>query len=164
VRATLHQQFYRFLGYRIDLGYTRTAENYLGGGFVNTPNGFEPARGAIGTNVYETAVSYVIEAPEHRGRFTPFGDAGGALLTFLPTQSHDPDAVQVRPALGFGAGLNYRLSSHLGLRAEYRGLFYKNPDFKTSGFGDFVTTKNFTVTNEPTISLVYTFKSAKKGK
>jgi opacity protein-like surface antigen len=52
----------------------------------------------------------------------------------------------------FGAGVNYRLTDHLGVRAEYRGLSYKNPDFKDPGLA-----KLFTVTSEPVVSIVYRF-------
>ena len=61
----------------------------------------------------------------------------------------------------FGVGMNYRLTEHLGLRAEYRGLFYKSPDFGvTRNIGP--VTRLFTVTNEPTVSLSYTFGTRRK--
>jgi long-subunit fatty acid transport protein len=55
----------------------------------------------------------------------------------------------------FGVGMNYRFSEHFGMRAEYRGLFYKSPTLpfpKTAP-----VTRLFTITNEPAISLTYTF-------
>jgi opacity protein-like surface antigen len=59
----------------------------------------------------------------------------------------------------FGTGMNYKLSRHWALRAEYRGLFYKNPDWSgiRSADTNVPTSKLYTVTNEPTISLVYRF-------
>jgi hypothetical protein len=62
--------------------------------------------------------------------------------------------------------MNYKLTSHLDLRAEYRGLFYKSPDFTLppyDGF-NFPMSRLFTVTNAPAISLVYRFGGAKKSK
>jgi opacity protein-like surface antigen len=58
----------------------------------------------------------------------------------------------------FGAGMNYRLSEHWALRAEYRGLVRENPDFGNAyalPIFRFIATTN--VTNEPTISIVYRF-------
>ena len=59
----------------------------------------------------------------------------------------------------FGVGMNYKLTSHLDLRAEYRGLFYKSPDFNLPpyGQGNFPITRLFTVTSQPAISVVYSF-------
>jgi len=41
------------------------------------------------------------------------------------------------------------LSRRFDLRAEYRGLLYKNPDFQTGGDP---YSKQLTLTNEPTLS------------
>jgi opacity protein-like surface antigen len=104
--------------------------------------------------MYELTAAYALQGPKNN-RFNTFAQLGGGTLAFLPTQDPSPYAVQFRAAMVFGAGINYKLSEHLGLRGEYRGLFYKNPDFKNNG--PFPTTKVFTVTNEPTVSIVYTF-------
>lgn len=56
----------------------------------------------------------------------------------------------------FGVGMNYRLTKRLGLRAEYRGLFYKNPDFAPN-LNTVPVTRLFTVTDQPAVSLTYTF-------
>jgi hypothetical protein len=60
----------------------------------------------------------------------------------------------------FGVGMSYRLTEHLGLRAEYRGLFYKSPDFAPMR-NEVPVTRLFTVTNEPVVSLSYTFGGRK---
>jgi hypothetical protein len=64
----------------------------------------------------------------------------------------------------FGAGANFKLTDHLDLRAEYRGFFYKSPDFGlldiTPGItatNQFPMTRLFTVTSSPAVSLVYHF-------
>lgn len=88
--------------------------------------------------------------------FSTFVQTGGALLPFLPVQNPGPGSVRFRPALLFGTGANYRLSEPIGVRAECRGLFYKNPDFKTAA------NKLFTVTSEPTVSLFYMFGGGAK--
>jgi hypothetical protein len=65
----------------------------------------------------------------------------------------------------FGVGMNYQISRHLEMRAEYRGLFYKSPDFNLppyDGF-DFPMSRLFTVTSEPAVSIVYRFGGMKKA-
>jgi hypothetical protein len=62
----------------------------------------------------------------------------------------------MRAAMVFGVSATYNLTSHLGLKGEYRGLFYKNPNFQ-NGDPSIQTSQLFTVTSEPTVSLVYTF-------
>jgi hypothetical protein len=52
--------------------------------------------------------------------------------------------------------MNCKLSKQWGIRAEYRGLFYKNPDWNMNN-GPVTTSKLYTVTNEPTLSIVYRF-------
>jgi hypothetical protein len=44
--------------------------------------------------------------------------------------------------------MNYKLSENFALRAEYRGLFYENPDFKNLDT-PIPISKLFTVTNSP---------------
>jgi opacity protein-like surface antigen len=154
VLATFHQQFKPWLGYNVNAGYSRFTENYsMGTSFTSTAPPYSLgslSQTSIGTNMFELSAAYVVEGPRTK-RFSTFVQTGGALLPFLPTANPSKGAVQFRPALLFGTGLNYKLSEHVGVRAEYRGLFYKNPDFKTT------VNKLFTVTNEPTVSLFYTF-------
>jgi opacity protein-like surface antigen len=164
VLGTFHQAFKPWLGYSVNLGYSRFAENYSSGfAFVPTANSPLPpvssfSRGSIQTNMYETTIAYVVEGPKAK-RFSTFAQIGGGGLWFLPTQNPAPHSEQVRLAMVFGVGMNYKLSNHFGLRAEYRGLFFKSPDFKS--VSSVPVTKLFTVSSQPTVSLVYTFGGAK---
>jgi hypothetical protein len=159
VLGTFHQQFKPWLGYNVNLGYSRFTENYSNGFTYTstTPQYWNSwiTHTSIDTNMYELSAASVVQGPWTK-RFSTFFQTGGAILTFLPTQNPSPGAVQFRPALIFGVGFNYRLSEHLGVRAEYRGQFYKNPDFKMS------LDKLFTVTNAPAVSLVYSFGGTSK--
>jgi opacity protein-like surface antigen len=165
VLGTFHQSFKPWLGYNVNLGYTRFSENYsYGAAFVPAEAlTFKPwssfSQGSIGTNMYELTIAYVFEGPRNK-RFSTFGQFGGGGLFFLPTQNSSPANQQTRPAMIFGVGMNYKLTQHFDVRAEYRGLFYKNPDFAYSE--GFPMTKLFTVTNSPAVSLVYRFGGGKK--
>jgi opacity protein-like surface antigen len=90
--------------------------------------------------------------------FTTFAQFGGGGLFFVPFTQSDKYNSQVRPAMVFGLGMNYRLTDHFGVRAEYRGLFYKSPDFAADLYPAPVT-RLFTVTNPRVIGLIYTFGS-----
>lgn len=166
VLGTFHQSVRPWLGYNVNIGYSRFSENYSEGWAVlpnktsiNPPN-YSFAQGSIGTNMYELTVAYAVQGPKTK-HFTTFAQLGGGGLFFLPTKDPAPYSEQIRTTMVFGVGMNYKLSEHLGLRAEYRGLFYKNPDFK--GFDSPIpVSKLFTVTSEPTIGIVYTFGHGKQ--
>jgi opacity protein-like surface antigen len=160
--VTFHQSFSQWLGYNLNFGYSRFTENYSSVSAFGSNAPVQPLQNSyfsqlsIGTNMYELTIAPVIQGPKAK-RFSTFAQFGGGGLWFLPTQAASLYGPQVRAAMVFGAGLNYKLTDHLGMRAEYRGLFYKDPDFGTGGLS-----KLFTVTSEPAVSLVYTFGGAKQ--
>jgi opacity protein-like surface antigen len=164
--ATFHQSFRPWWGYNVNFGYSRFTENYsFGSAFVSNapiqpPQNSYFSQLSIGTNMYELTIAPVIQGPKTE-RFSTFAQFGGGGLWFLPTEAGSLYSPQVRAAMVFGVGLNYKLTDHLGMRAEYRGLFYKNPDFAYRS-GQAPMSKLFTVTSEPTVSLVYTFGGAKQ--
>jgi opacity protein-like surface antigen len=162
--GTFRQTFSSWLGYSVNLGYSRISERYLSPDFYyHYSNQFN-----VDSNMYESTISYVAHTPVNK-RFALFGDIGPGLLTFLPVhrgvdavnfapgqQASLVPGVQFRPAGVAGAGIDLHLTRRFDLRAEYRGLLYKNPDFQT---GDAPYSKQLTLTNEPTISLVYHFRA-----
>jgi hypothetical protein len=163
ILGTIHQSFKPWLGYNVNFGYSRFSEQYSQGSyFPNPPQPNNPISsfiyGSIGEKMYELTGASVVQGPRTK-RVETFFQLGGGVLSFLPTQSPSPYWVEFRPAMVFGTGMNYRVSKHWELRAEYRGLFYKTPSF--NGFkeanSDVPTVKLYTITNEPTISLVYRF-------
>jgi opacity protein-like surface antigen len=166
VVGTIHQSFKPWLGYNVNLGYTRFTENYsYGSAFVSPQTStLKPSslftQGSVGTNMYETTIAYVVQGPSDK-KFSTFAQFGGGGLWFLPNTHPEAYNKQIRPAMVFGVGLNYKLSERFGIRAEYRGLFYKNPDFAYS-LSLAPISKMFTVTNEPTVSVTYTFGGKKK--
>lgn len=160
VNGTIHQEINPWLGYNVNLGYTRFPERYSSGSAtaptsIQVPPVYDFAQTSIGTNMYELTMAYSIQGPR-TGRWGTSAQLGGGALFFLPTRDPSPYAVQIRATMVFGVGLAYRLSQHFGVRADYRGLFYKSPDFKNGQFPTPIS-KLFTVTSEPTVSVVYTF-------
>jgi opacity protein-like surface antigen len=161
VLGTFHQQLTHWIGYETSFGYTRLAENYLSAVGYNGMGGDTGGATAhsISSDVYELSLAVVAKGPVSSHRMQTFLDGGSGVLLFRPTRQPLREGSQVRAMVLFGAGIDYRLSDHFGIRAEYRGMFYKNPDFRNPNI---VATKLFTVTNEPTISLVYRFGAYKR--
>jgi opacity protein-like surface antigen len=155
----VHQQFKPWLGYNVNFGYTRFSENYSSGTVYtqagsNVPVSSTFSHASINTNMYELTVAAVVQGP-HTKRFSTFAQVGGGGLFFVQTGSGTASE-QTRPAMVFGTGINYKLTDHLAMRAEYRGLFYKSPDFVEP------VSRLFTVTSEPSVSVVYTFGGRKE--
>lgn len=165
IEATFHQQFSRYMGYNVDLGYSRFAEKYgtVDRGSTVVP-GYIPTNGSqsFGINMYEVGATAVIEGPRTR-RLSTSAETGVSVLTFLPTVRPSDLHLQFRPALAFGIGVNYKLNSYLSTRIAYKGLFYQNPEFRSPGtiIGD---AQFLTVTSEPTISLTYTLGKRRKSR
>jgi hypothetical protein len=161
--GTFHQSFRPWLGYNVNFGYSRFSEKYSQG--MYSPNPSAPPSpyssfdyGSIGDNMYELTGAYLVQGPRAR-RVDTFFQLGGGVLSFLPTQDPSPYWVEFRPVMVFGTGINYRFSNHWALRGEYRGLFYKNPSFSgiRTADSDVPTVKLYTITHEPTMSIVYRF-------
>ena len=62
-------------------------------------------------------------------------------------------ATQVRGMFVYGAGVDFPAFKHWYLRAEFRGLGYKAPDFKLSP----LATNAFAFTYEPSLGIAYRF-------
>ncbi len=61
---------------------------------------------------------------------------------------------RVSPGVNFAVGFNKALlTQHLGLRVQYRGIYYKTPDFGVTAF----KTDAFRLTSEPMAGLYLHF-------
>jgi opacity protein-like surface antigen len=76
--------------------------------------------------------------------FDPSGDLGG----FVAGANTQNKAVFL-----YGGGVDFRISSVISVRAEYRGLVYKRPDFDLSSLNSDVTTH----TAQPSAGIVFRF-------
>jgi opacity protein-like surface antigen len=142
--ATFRQSFKPWLGYEVNYGYTRFAERYS-----TIPFGVQ-----VQDNLHEVSVAYLVQGPSFLG-FQPFGAVGTAGLIFLPTSvGGQKYTQQTRVPLLYEFGVNYAiLTSHLGLRLQYRGLDYKTPDFGSTQ----LTTNARRQTSEPTVGAYFRF-------
>jgi hypothetical protein len=121
--ATVRQSFHPWLGYEVNYSYTRFTEEYS-----TLPFGVQ-------NNLHEVSVAYLLQGPTlpFLG-LQPFGAVGTGVLIFLPTTvGGQKYSQQDRVPLLYEVGVNHPiLTSHLGLRFQYRGLLYKTPDFNAA--------------------------------
>jgi len=103
------------------------------GNYGNGPDVSNPDPAANGGGPYAGIPGY------------PQASGSGSNSTGLPAQ--------IRPTFVYGGGFEVPLSSHFIVRAEYRGLAFKQPDFKQAG----LQTGAFGVLSEPTISFAWRF-------
>jgi len=107
-------------------GYSRDTQ-YYSGSFGTS---------GVQTNLHEMTGAFLFTLPVHIARVRPYALAGTGALRFVPTS----DAMslvpgtqgQTRAVFLYGGGANFDLTRNIGIRAEYRGLLSKTPDFGLS--------------------------------
>jgi opacity protein-like surface antigen len=139
--------FNRWLGADATYGYARnTQQNTTADGAFNVQSDVHQATGAL-----------VLGVPSRSARLKPYGLAGVSALTFDPTGNSGgfvPGAdSQTKAAFVYGGGVDFRISHFISLRAEYRGLVYKRPDFDIRSLDSDVTTH----TAQPSAGIVFRF-------
>ena len=75
------------------------------------------------------------------------------MLLDIPTSSQNANNTEVKPVFVYGAGLDWALVPHLGLRFQYRGNLYEAPDLTKI----YTSTSAFTHTAEPMIGAFVRF-------
>ena len=139
--------FNHWLGADASYGYTRNTQN-------NTT-----ADGAfnVHSNIHQTTGALVLGAPVSSARLRPYGLVGGGVLTFDPSGDIggfvSGASTQSKAAFLYGGGVDFKLSKLISLRAEYRGLVYKRPDFDVSSLNSDATTH----TAQPSAGIVFHF-------
>jgi hypothetical protein len=106
--------------------------------------------------VHEVTAAYLVQAPTIPILgLQPFASIGTGGLIFLPTEvGGQRYSQQARFPILYEVGVNYPiLTSHLGLRLQYRGLSYKTPDFNAS----VITTNARRQTSEPSVGAYFRF-------
>lgn len=103
-------------GVEADYGYALNTQAYGSAGVLQ----------GVKTYSHEVSGAYVFRMP--MGKVTPFALAGAGALVFDP-KDFAGASTQARGAFVYGAGLDYNMSHHLFMRAEYRGFVYNSPTF-----------------------------------
>jgi outer membrane immunogenic protein len=135
----------RWLAAEANYGYDRNTQLYFGSA---------PAR--IQTSIHQVTGSAVVKLPGF-ARLQPFVLAGGGALVFDPTGNAGgffAGATQeTKGAFLYGGGVDYRLTNHFAVRAEYRGLVYKAPSFNLVN----LNTDSWTHIAQPSVGIVFSF-------
>lgn len=82
-----------------------------------------------------------------------FALAGGGLKFFSTESGQTGVSGETKPVFVYGAGLDYTVLPHLGLRFQYRGNLYRAPDLASA----FSSTDRFARTSEPSLGAYVRF-------
>ena len=149
--ATYRFKISRLNSVEVNYGLTRNSQYYAVRSVLSGGEAFY----AIQTNVSEATAEYVF-TPWKSGRLSPFLLGGVGALIFNPTgNSYGTTAAgtEIKGALSYGGGADYRILRNLALRVQIRGLAYKAPDFYVPG----LTTGQAGNLAVPSLGLVFHF-------
>jgi opacity protein-like surface antigen len=127
------------LGYELTYSYNRANESY------NT----SPVKAVA----HEVGADYVVSFGLPVVPLKVFGLAGGGLLFVEPDSGQSGTQGNTKAVFVYGAGLDYSLIPHLGLRLQYRGNLYRAPDLLHA----FTSTQKFTTTSQPMLGAYFRF-------
>lgn len=139
------------IGYEVTFSY-----NNADAKFVPTPApscGYEcnnPPQN-LSAKAYLVGLDWVVS--QKYGRFRPFAVGGLGFFIDEPSNTVYPINDVVRITYTYGGGVDFSLSDHFGLRAQYRGNIYRAPNLSVM----YSSTGKFTHSNEPMGGVFYTF-------
>ncbi len=159
------------VGYEATYSYNRANQEYLSNVFVPVcPTGqincLINRAGMVANNAHEITGDWVFSLK--LANLRPFALAGGGLLVNVPGSANVFGCYVMNPAcltspaptqssttgvFVYGAGLDWGLLPHIGLRLQYRGNLYKAPNLINA----FQSTNAFTHTAEPMIGAYFRF-------
>jgi opacity protein-like surface antigen len=139
--------FNRWLSGEANYGYDRDTQKYFStGGFSR-----------VQSDVHTLTAAAVINLPFRIARLNPYVLGGGGSLVFHPTGNAGGFVsgadTQAKGAFLYGGGINYALTRHWSLLAEYRGYLYKDADFGVRA----LNTDSWTHTAQPSAGIAFRF-------
>jgi opacity protein-like surface antigen len=141
------------LGFEATYSYNRANETYKY--TVLPPVNACPTSGCsvtpetVRANAHEITADWVPSL--HIANFRPFGVLGVGMLLNVPDSNQSNTSTSTKPVYVYGAGLDWGLLPHLGLRLQYRGNLYQAPDVSKL----YTSSNAFTHTAEPMIGLYF---------
>ncbi|MFT4114673.1 hypothetical protein [Silvibacterium sp.] len=134
-QGSFRKSYHWWEGWEASYNYTRFAEYY-----TNQAYSYQH-------NMHEFGGSYLLQAPTGFLGFRPFALGGISAVVFSPSLNGGQNVSwQARTGLNFAGGFDKSLlTDHFGVRVQYRGVFYKTPDFGETA----LTTGTSRVTSEP---------------
>jgi opacity protein-like surface antigen len=135
------------VGWEATYSYNRANQTYAVCGTVNPLC----QKQSISADAHEVTADWVPSL--HVANFRPFGVLGIGLLLNEPTSGQSNTTSSNQAVYLYGAGLDWGLLPHLGLRFQYRGNLHKAPDVTRL----YTSTDAFTHTAEPMIGAYFSF-------
>lgn len=168
------------LGFEAAYSFNRADETYQTSLAGNPPcpsSGCSVSTESVKANAHEITADWVPSL--HLANLRPFGVLGVGLLLDVPSESQatvttvdycaapafgscpattpttttSPTSTSTKPVYVYGAGLDWGLLPHLGLRLQYRGNLYSAPNVTKI----FASANTFTHTAEPMIGVYFNF-------
>lgn len=141
------------LGFEGTYSFNRANERYTSNIAVTCPIGVicQPPSARVGANAHEITLDWVPSVKVANVR--PFGVLGVGALFNVPQTGQTSVSTQTstKAVYVYGAGLDWGLLPHLGLRLQYRGNLYKTPDVTQL----FTSIDKFRHTAEPMIGIYF---------
>jgi opacity protein-like surface antigen len=139
------------LGFDATYSYNRANQTYNFATPTSCPiPGCSPA--AISANAHEATGDWVPSVKIANLR--PFAVLGIGLLLNVPSSGQANTSTDTKPVYVYGAGLDWGLLPHIGLRFQYRGNVHRAPDI-TTAYG--IQTLAYSHTAEPMIGAYLRF-------
>ncbi len=132
------------IGYEATYSFNRANHVYSAVCSLCTP-------AAVSADAHEITGDWVVSA--HAGGLRPFALAGVGLLLNEPTGGQSQTQSYTTPVYVYGAGIDWRVLPHIGLRFQYRGNVHKASDVTTA----YSSVSAFTHTAEPMIGAYFRF-------
>ncbi|MGB7602477.1 MAG: outer membrane beta-barrel protein [Candidatus Sulfotelmatobacter sp.] len=140
------------IGYDVTYSYNRDNQSYFGSITNPCPTSeCTITATSVSANAHELTGDYVVSVK--LANLRPFGLAGVGLLLNEPVSGQSNTQSATKPVFVYGAGLDWGLVPHLGLRFQYRGNLYKAPDLTTV----YTSTGAFTHSSEPMLGVYFRF-------
>jgi opacity protein-like surface antigen len=139
------------VGFEATYSYNRANQTY-------TPYGYScpvsvtpcaPSPTSVSANAHEITGDWTPSL--HAANVRVFGVLGAGLLLNIPASSNSDTSTSTKAVYVYGAGLDWGLIPHIGLRFQYRGNLYKAPDLDKL----YTSTGAFTHTAEPMIGVYF---------
>jgi len=141
------------LGWEATYAYNRANQvyTYTNFGCPVGPGPCTPTPTAVSANAHEITGDWVPSI--HAGSFRPFAVLGIGGLFNVPAGSQSNTTSDNKPVYVYGAGLDWRIIPHIGLRFQYRGNLYKAPNVTKL----YTSTNAFAHTAEPVLGAYFSF-------
>jgi opacity protein-like surface antigen len=137
----------RWLAAEANYGYDRDTQKYFSTGGLSR----------VQSDVDTATAAAVISLPFRISRLNPYVLGGGGSLVFHPTGNAGGFVsgadTQAKGTFLYGGGVDYTVTRHWSVRAEYRGYVYKDADFGVRA----LNTDSWTHTAQPSAGIVFRF-------